>query len=157
MNRNDGGLVQVAISKFKSVAGKRFRRFLLAAGAAVAASQVTLTFCLSVLNLSAVKSGFVAWVAAAATSYIFSRWAWERKGRPNLLKETLPFWLIAAAAALIQISVAKLVSDVAYRLNLTGAHRIFLIDAAFFLANCFTFLARFFIFHYLLFVDRNQK
>ena len=33
--------------------------------------------------------------------------------------------------------------------------RVLFIDAAFFLANCVTFLTRFFVFHYILFAERN--
>ena len=29
-------------------------------------------------------------------SYVLSRWAWKRKGRPDLLRETLPFWVVSA-------------------------------------------------------------
>lgn len=143
-------------NRFKSAAGKRFKRFLVAAIVAVGASQVTLTVCLGVFHTPAGTAGFLAWVAGAAASYVMSRWAWERKGRPDLLKETLPFWLIAACVAFILTTTTKLASDAAYSMNLSHAQRILFVDACFFLANCVTFLARFFIFHYLLFVEKKD-
>lgn len=143
-------------NRLKSATGKRFKRFLVAAVVAVGASQTALTVCLAIFHLPAGTAGFIAWVAGAAASYVMSRWAWERKGKPHLLKETLPFWLIAGCVALILTTTTKLASDAAYTMNLSHAQRILFVDACFFLANCFTFLARFFIFHYLLFAEKKD-
>jgi putative flippase GtrA len=142
-------------SRLKSATGKRFKRFVLAAVVAVTASQVTLTMCLGVFRTSAAVAGFVAWVAGAASSYLMSRWAWERKGRPHLLKETLPFWAIAVCVAIVLTTTTKFASELGNTLEFGHGQRILFVDAAFFVANCVTFLVRFFIFHYLLFVEKD--
>lgn len=143
--------------RLKSATGKRFKRFLVAAVVAVAASQTALTLCLGVFHTAAGAAGLIAWVAGAAASYLMSRWAWERKGRPHLLKETLPFWIIAACVAFILTTTTRLASDASYSMNLSHVQRILFVDMAFFIANCFTFLARFFIFHYLLFAEKKNQ
>jgi putative flippase GtrA len=156
MTRQSPRIVTAVRNKFRSTVGKRFSRFAVAAVAAVAASQITLTVCLGVLDLTAGKSALAAWVAGAGTSYVVSRWAWERKGRPDLLKETLPFWLVAIGAAIVLTTVTKFANQWAISMGLTGAKQVLFVDAAFFLANCFTFVTRFVIFHYVLFADRGS-
>lgn len=149
--------VEAVNDRLRSATGKRFRRFVLAAVVAVLSSQITLTLCLGIFHLAAYKAGFVAWFAGAAASYIMSRWAWERKGRPHLLRETLPFWLIAVGVAIVLTSTTKFANDLALSMGLAHARRVLFVDAAFFLMNCVTFLSRFFIFHYILFVERESS
>ena len=60
-------------------------------------SQVVLGLLTGPVNLSAGASGVIASMTAALVSYLLSRWAWERKGRPDLLRETVPFWLVSVA------------------------------------------------------------
>jgi putative flippase GtrA len=144
-------------SRIRGAVGKRFKRFVLAAVVAVTSSQLTLTLCLGVFHAPAGVSGFIAWFAGAAASYVMSRWAWERKGRPRLLKETLPFWLIAVCVAIVLTSTAKFANDLAISMGLGHVQRILFVDAAYFLANCVTFMVRFLIFHYILFAEREPK
>ena len=137
--------------------GKRFSRFILVAAGAVIASQITLTICLGPLGLTAGKSAVAAWVAGAAVSYVLSRWAWERKGKPNLLKETLPFWIVAVGTAVVLTVTTKWANQRAHTMGLPDTERLMFVGAAYFLANCVTFLTRFLIFHYILFRDRGSK
>lgn len=143
--------------KLRTTLGKRFRRFFLAAVAAVLASQLTLATCLGRFHLTAGRSALAAWVAGAATSYVVSRWAWERKGRPNVLRETIPFWLVAAVVAVILTSTTKFANQRAIAMGLTHSQQVLFDGAAFFVANTVTFLCRFVLFHYVLFVDRKPK
>ena len=85
-------------TRLRSMVVKRFLRFAPAALCAVAATQITYIICLGPANLTAGVAGFAGWFAGAAVSYVISRWAWERKGRPHLLKETLPFVAVSLGA-----------------------------------------------------------
>ncbi len=143
--------------KARPVVARRFRRFVLAAGFAMAASQITLTVCLGPLRLTAGISALAAWLMGAATSYLISRWAWERKGRPHLLRETLPFWAVALSTAVILTLVTKYASQQAIAHGLSRGQSVLLADGAYFAANTVTFLSRFFIFHYVLFADRKGR
>src|SRR5580698_9344924 len=119
--------------RLRSTVVKRFIRFAPAAFCAVAATQITYIICLGPANLTAGVAGFAGWFAGAAVSYVISRWAWERKGRPHLLKETLPFVAVSLGAGVV------------------------LADLFYLAANCLTFALRFLIFHFVLFADRNAK
>jgi putative flippase GtrA len=144
-------------NKLQTNVGKRFSRFILVATGAVIASQVTLTICLGPVGLTAGKSAVAAWLAGAVVSYVLSRWAWERKGKPSLLKETLPFAVVAIGTAVVLTFTTKWANEHALDMGLSHVQRVLFVDAAYFLANCVTFLTRFLIFHYILFRDRGSK
>ncbi len=150
-------IVTAAKSRLQTSVGKRFSRFMLVAVAAVAASQITLTICLGFVGLTAGKSAVAAWLAGAAVSYVLSRWAWERKGMPHLLKETLPFWAVAVGSAVVLTLTTKFANQQALSMKLSHGELILFVDGAYFIANCVTFLTRFVIFHYVLFVDRAPE
>jgi len=90
-------------------------------------------------------------------SYVLSRWAWERKGKPNLLKETLPFWIVSVGTAIVLTATTKWANKHALAMNMSDTERLLFTGAAYFLANCVTFMTRFLIFHYILFRDRGRK
>jgi len=149
-----GAVVQ---RRLQTSVGKRFSRFILVAAGAVIASQITLTVFLGPVGWTAGRSAVAAWLAGAAVSYVLSRWAWERKGKPNLLKETLPFWIVAVGTAVVLTLTTKWANHQAIAMKLSDAQQVLFDDAAYFLANCVTFLTRFVIFHYVLFSDRGTK
>jgi putative flippase GtrA len=144
-------------SRLRTTTGKRFSRFLVVAAGAVIASQVTLTVCLGPLGWTAGKSAVAAWATGAIVSYVLSRWAWERKGKPNLLRETVPFFIVAVGTAVVLTLTTKWANEQAIDMGLSHVKRVLFADAAYFLANCVTFLTRFLIFHYILFRDRGSK
>jgi putative flippase GtrA len=139
--------------KARSNVGIRFTRFALVAVAAVVASQVALSIFIGPAHMTAGISGGLAAVIGAAVSYVLSRWAWERKGKPKLLKETLPFWLVAVGAWVVLGLAAKLGVYFSESAEFDGIQRVLVTDGTYLAANCLTFLARFVIFHYVLFAD----
>ncbi len=143
-------------SRLRSTVVKRFVRFAPAAVCAVAATQITYIVCLGLLDLTAGISGFLGWLAGAAVSYAISRWAWERKGRPHLVKETLPFIAVSIGAGVILTLASKLGNQAALSMGLHDPARLIVADIFYFGANCLTFALRFLIFHYVLFADRGS-
>lgn len=150
-------IVTVATRLYRTTVGKRFSRFVLVAAAALAASQLTLTVLIGIVGMSPGISGSISAVAGALVSYVLSRWAWERKGRPDLLRETLPFWVVSVGAWIVLGLASHYASVWANAMNLEHWERVAFIDVAYFLANCLTFVSRFLIFHYVLFADRGSK
>jgi putative flippase GtrA len=150
--------IGVAVKRrMQTSVGKRFSRFIVVAAGAVVASQITLTVCLGPVGWTAGRSAVAAWLVGAAVSYVLSRWAWERKGKPNLLKETLPFWIVAIGTAVVLTLTTKWANQQAISMDLSHVQRVLFVDLAYFVANCVTFLTRFLIFHYILFKDRGSK
>jgi putative flippase GtrA len=137
--------------KVRGKLGVRFGRFAVAALAAFATTEIVFTICAGPLGLSATWATLVAWFSGALVSYILSRWAWKRKGRPSLLKETLPFWVVSAMVVAILTLANKFGYHSAGWMHLTGAERVLYLDAVYGVANLGTFVLRFLFFHYVLF------
>jgi putative flippase GtrA len=134
--------------------GKRFARFVPVAIAAVVASQITLTILIGV-NMTAGKAALCASIVAAFVSYVLSRWAWESKGRPDLLRETVPFWTVSLAVWGILSLVSHYANTWAAAHHLHHLDRHLVVQGSYFAANCITFVCRFLIFHYVLFNKRR--
>ena len=150
-------IVAVVQSKLRTTVGKRFSRFMLVAIVSLGSSLLTLSLLIGVFHMTAGLSGVLGAIVGAAVSYVMSRWAWERKGRPHLLKETLPFWLVSLGAWAVLGLTSHYASVWAVSMGKTHWERVLIVDGAYLLANCLTFLARFTIFHYVLFADRGSK
>ncbi len=119
--------------------------------AALAASQLALIVLVGVVGTTAGRAGFVASAIGAAVSYVLSRWAWGRSGRPDLLRETLPFWIVSVAAWTFLSFASHEASLWSRSMGHSHWERTAVVAVVYFLANCLTFAARFLIFHYLLF------
>src|SRR5215469_8439559 len=150
-------IVAVVQRRLRTTVGKRFSRFVLVAIASLASSLLTLSLLIGVFHVSAGLSGVLGAIAGAAVSYVLSRWAWERKGRPHLLKETLPFWLVSLGAWTVLGLTSHYASVWAVSMGHTHWERVLIVDGAYLMANCVTFITRFLIFHYVLFADRGSK
>ena len=138
-------------SKARSKLGIRFGRFAVAAIAAFVTTEVVLSICAGPLQLTATWATLIAWFSGAVVSYVLSRWAWKRKGRPNLLRETLPFWIVSAIVIVILTLATKFGYHSSAWLHLSGAERVLYIDGVTGVANLGTFVLRFLFFHYVLF------
>ena len=145
------------LRKARSNVGIRFTRFALVAVASVVASQVALSIFIGLAHMTAGISGGLAAIIGAGVSYVLSRWAWERKGKPRILKETLPFWLVSVVMWVALGYAAKLGVRLAESAEYDGLQRVLITDGTYLAANCVTFLARFLIFHYVLFADRSPR
>jgi len=144
-------------SKARSTLGIRFGRFTVAAIAAFVTTELVLTICAGPLKLTATWASVISWFSGALVSYVLSRWAWKRKGRPNVLKETLPFWVVSAMVVVILTLATKFAYHAAGWMGLTGVERVLFVDAVYAVANVGTFVLRFLFFHYVLFAGSADE
>jgi putative flippase GtrA len=142
--------------KLRTEAGNRFIRFALVAVAAVITSQVVLGLLTGPVNLSAGASGVLASMVAALVSYLLSRWAWERKGKPDWLRETLPFWVVSVSVWAVLGLTTHYANGWAHSMGYSHLMKHVVVQGAYFLMNCVTFVARFLIFHFVLFTDKSR-
>jgi hypothetical protein len=134
--------------------GSRFARFSGAALASLTATEVALTVGNGVFHLTATPAALLSWFAGAVVSYAVCRWAWNRTGRPEVLRETIPFWAISVAVLVLLTLANKLGYHSAAWLHLTGARHVLWVDFVWLVANFGTFLLRFAILNHVLFADR---
>jgi putative flippase GtrA len=88
-------------SKLRSKVGVRFTRFVGVAVVSSLSSMIALAACDGLFHLTSTIAAIIAWFCGAAVSYVLIRWAWERKGKPDVLRETVPFWIISALVVVI--------------------------------------------------------
>jgi putative flippase GtrA len=151
----DNRLHSALWGKLRSKVGVRFTRFVVVAAVSLTVTEIALTLCNGVFHMTSTPAALVSWFCGAVVSYVLSRWAWERKGKPDVLRETVPFWVISAVVIVILTLATKFAYHSASWLGLTGVKHVLWVDFIWLLANCFTFLLRFLIFHYVLFAERT--
>jgi putative flippase GtrA len=142
--------------RLETDAGRRFSRFLPVAIAALASSQISLAI-LTGLNMTAGKAALLASIIGAAVSYVLSRWAWDSRGRPDLLRETVPFWLVSFAVWGILSLSTHYAGAYANSHHLHHLQKHLVVQGTYFAVNCITFVTRFLIFHYILFAGRRRR
>jgi putative flippase GtrA len=139
----------------RSNVNARFTRFMGVSAVALATSLLVLGICDGVLHFTSVPAALLSQIAGALVSYVLSRWAWERKGKPDVLRETIPFWVVFGVATAISTGATKLGYVMARWLHLHDFRQVLFVEAIYLVANIATFLMRFVIFHYVLFADRT--
>ena len=145
-------LSETLTRKARTTLGIRFGRFAIAAISAFATSEIVYTICAAPLALSSTKATLIGWFSGVVVSYLLARWAWERKGRPNLLRETLPVCVVSAIVIVIlELADKYLGYHPATWWHLHGTERALYLAAVYGAANLFTFCVRFVFFHYVLF------
>lgn len=142
-------------SKLRTKVGVRFTRFVGVAAASLGTSEIVLTLCNGVFHLTATPAAIISWFAGAVVSYVLSRWAWERKGKPDVLRETVPFWVISAMVVVILTLATKFAYHAAAWMGLHGIAHVLFVDLVYLVANFCTFLLRFVVFHYVLFAEKT--
>ena len=148
-------LVAAVWRRLRTTVGIRFTRFVGVAMISLATSEIALTLCNGVFHMTATPAAIIAWFCGAVVSYVLSRWAWERKGKPDVLRETVPFWVISALVVVILTLATKFAYHAAAWLGLEGIRHVLFVDLVYLVANLGTFLMRFVLFHYVLFADRT--
>jgi putative flippase GtrA len=133
--------------------GRQFLRFVPVSAAALITGQVSLALLL-IARVSPGVAGVAASMIAAAVSYVLSRWAWRRKGRPHVLKETVPFWCVSVGTWFVLGATSHFASIWAKSMGLHHWQYQAVVQAAYLCMNGVTFLTRFAIFHYVLFAER---
>ena len=141
--------------RLRSSSGRRLLRFAPAAVLALAATNITYFICVSMVHSTGRVSGFAGWLAGAVVSYGVSRWVWERHGRPQLLRETLPFVAVSLIVGAVLTESSHYAYQAAQAIGLHGIEFGLFAQGLYLAANAVTFGIRFLIFNYLLFVDRS--
>jgi putative flippase GtrA len=144
-------------NRLRTSLGKQFGRFAVVAVVSLGVSEFALFVFTELLHLTGGISGVSAAAIGALASYLMSRWAWRRKGKPDVLRETIPFWIVSAGAWLVLGLATKFGLYLAKTAGAEGFRHFLIVGGVYFAANCLTFVTRFVIFHYVLFADRGSK
>jgi putative flippase GtrA len=104
------------------------------AGSVIAAgcSELALVVCYGLLDLAPAVSSTVAWLAGAIPNYWLNRsWTWQRKGRPSLTREVLPYVAIILVTLVLAALVTRGVDSWLRGADVSGTARTVAVAAAF--------------------------
>jgi len=117
--------------------GKKVLRYTTVSAISTACSFFVLFIVYGVLRLwTEVPSTVFANVVATVPSYWLNRrWAWGKSGRSHLVREVIPFWLMAAAGITVSIFGAAFARHISTKYALNHAESTALV----LVANLFSF------------------
>jgi putative flippase GtrA len=99
---------------------------------AAACSELVLVVCYAGLHLAPAVSSTLAWVGGAVPNYWLNRrWTWQRRGRPSLRGEVLPYAAIILATLLLAALVTKGVDAWLRDADVSGTTRTVAVAVAF--------------------------
>jgi putative flippase GtrA len=136
--------------------GRVFTRYTLGSIAAMAASELTLLLVYGLHVGGTQVAASAGWAAGAVVNYFLNRnWTWGKRGRAHPLKELLPYWLTAVAGLLLSMWATGAAGDLAPRLSHDHTVVTLIVGTAYLVTYGFLFIAKFILFHYVIFADRR--
>jgi len=136
----------------RSPGGATAIRYALTSAISVVIGQLTLILAFGVLGWTPRSSNYLAFVVAGVPSYYLNRkWAWGKSGRSHLLKEVLPFWVIALVGLALSTWAVDFVDTNAQAVVSSRALRTVLLMGASMAAFGVVWIGKFLIFKRYLF------
>jgi len=147
-------------SRLPGAVGRHLRtvkaaKYLTSSIVATAAGQLTFLVVYGLGLADARVTTLVAFVAAAVPNYWLNRrWAWSRRGRPEVLRELVPY----VATIAVNLAVATVTTHYAetHVTGLTDSHvvRVVVVTLTYASTYAVLFLGKYLVFEYVIFGDR---
>jgi putative flippase GtrA len=132
------------------ISGALVRKLMrYAGGSAVATvcSELTLVVLYGFLHVTPVWASCLAWLGGAIPNYWLNRsWTWRLKGRPDLVREVLPYVGIVAVTLVLATAATRAVDAGLKAAATSSATRVALVAATFLAVYVAMFVLRFFLF-----------
>jgi putative flippase GtrA len=107
---------------------------------------------------SAAKANVCATAIATVPSYYLNRtWAWKRAGKSHLMREVVPFWVIAFLSLLLSTGAVDFASREAHNFHLHSRAETLLVEFANFFTYGVLWVAKFWFFNKVLFKHHAPK
>lgn len=146
------------IEAIRGPLGRTLTRYTVGSVIAMAASEITLVLVYGLHAGGARTASAAAWTSGAIVNYFLNRnWAWRRRGRAHPVKELLPYWATAIAGLLLSMWATHQATALAPRLSDDHTVATALVGAAYLVTYVFLFVAKFLLFHYVIFADRRSR
>ncbi len=148
-------VVEKAKSWYSTEAGRKKVRYFLASVVATAISQGTLFITYTILSVgSAVECNVIATAVGAVPSYYLNRmWAWGKSGRSHMLKEVVPFWVLAFLGLGVSLVMVNYASNASKSSHLSHLVTGLVVNLANLVAFGIVWIAKYVIFDKLVFVE----
>jgi putative flippase GtrA len=139
-------------------AGRKAIRYSLVSALCVLVSQSVLLVTFGILSLgSAVICNIIATAVAAIPSYYLNRWwAWGKRGRSHLVREVIPFWVLAFVGLALSLWMVSLAQHEATRLAASHLEAAALVNMAALFAFGIVWIGKFVIFNRWVFAPHDR-
>ncbi len=148
-------VIEKAKSWYSTDSGRKKVRYFLASVVATLISQGTLFVTYTILSVgSAVECNLIATAVGAVPSYYLNRlWAWGKSGKSHLMKEVVPFWVLAFLGLGISLLMVNFAQHYSKSAGYSHLETGIVVNAASLLAFGIVWIAKYVIFDKLVFVD----
>lgn len=145
------------VGKLKGPIGQKLFRYSMASVVAVMVSLVLLVIFDGLIGWSAVVSSTLATCIAAVPSYEMNRkWAWGKTGRSHMLKEVVPFWVLALFGWAFSTYCVHLMEGYAKHHHFSHSLTTFTVALAYLGAFAVLWVGKFIIFNKVLFAHHPE-
>jgi putative flippase GtrA len=145
-------------SWLRSANGSKLVRYSLASITSVAVGESILLLTYGLLRWSAVVANLVATAVATLPSYYLNRrWVWGKTGRSHVLKEVVPFWVLAFVGLAVSTFAVDIADRWAKDLGLPHATTTLVVNTAWLAALGVVWVGKFLVFEHLMFVHRDRR
>lgn len=137
----------------RSQGGRRKLRYGAASILSAALGQAVLMIAFGVFRWSALSASLFSFAVGAISSYHLNRmWVWGRVGRSDLVREILPFWIVAAFGLAVSTATVVVAEDRAALLSQSHALRTAVVMTASCTSVAIVWLLKFLILDRFVFV-----
>jgi putative flippase GtrA len=113
---------------------------------ATVCSEVTFVVLYGLLELDTTWSSVLSWLAGAVPNFWLNRnWAWQRRGRPSLRRELLPYAVIILTTLLLATVLTHLADAWLHHQGVGSSLRVALVAGVFLGTYVVVFVLRFFL------------
>ncbi len=145
------------LGRFRTPVAVRLWRYGAGSMVAFATSAVVLFVCLSWFHFGAISSTVIAFFAGAIPNWVLNRrWAWEKRGREGVMKETTLYVIVSLIALVASSAADKFTAVEAAHLR-NQLEKSVLVTFAYMLSVVILTGLKYVAYDRLVFVDRSSR
>ncbi len=136
----------------------KFWRYSAGSVVAYLVSGAVLFVCSVWLDLGAATSAVIAFLAGAVPNWVLNRqWAWQRRGRHGLAKETALYVTVTGLSLAITVGVTKLAALIMQHVHTGEVTRGAVLTSSYLLATAVLWVAKYVAYDRLVFTGRRHS
>lgn len=135
--------------------GRKWLRYALVSGLSVVISQAVIAVVFGMMHASAQFANLWAVILSTIPAYYLTRaWAWQKRGRSQVMREVVPFWAMTFAGLVLSTWSTGFAERRAHAIALTRAETTMVVMGASIASYGALWVVKFVIIERLMFVDR---
>ena len=136
----------------------RLAKFTAGSAVATVISELAFILMYGLLHTGTRLAGLVAFFAGAIPNWTLNRrWTWQRRGRPRLGREVLPYVAVVIATAVAATALSGLADDWVHGLATPRSVQVALVGVAYLLPYGVVFLLKFVLFERVVFSGPPER